>query len=324
MFDHVSFRVSDRAATERFYDAVLPAIGEERAHRGEASTLYGNFELSVGQATAERPVTRGVHLGLCAPSHAAIDAFRAGRRRCRLPQRRRARPRPEYGSDYYGAFLLDPDGNSIEAVRHGRMRELGLIDHVWLRTTELEPSRGFWQRFAEDGGLGVVVDEPELIRVRAPRGGSLTVTTRTIRPPRAAGLHLAVPADSPERVDAWHAALTAAGYRSDGDPGPRPYHPSYYGAFVIEPAGHSTELVDHGGLLGPPLVATPATSRPPTVRTPYNPAPTENLLGEGVRRRAAPRRHAPASPRPGEAGHHLRSSALHRTHDPPLPHHTSS
>lgn len=248
MFDHVTFRASDRAATERFYDTVLPAMGERRAHRGEASTLFGNFELSVAQATGERPVTSGVHLAVVAPSAAAIDAFwqagvDAGYRSDGAPGLR-----PEYAPDYYGAFLLDPDGNSIEAVRHGRQRELGLIDHVWLRTTDLEPSRDFWRRFAEAAGLGVTADEPELIRVRAVRGGSLTVThgAKTSR-----GLHLAVPAAAPGEIDAWHAALTSAGAKSDGAPGPRPYHPSYYGAFVLDPSGHSTELVDHGGVLGP-------------------------------------------------------------------------
>jgi catechol 2,3-dioxygenase-like lactoylglutathione lyase family enzyme len=35
-------------------------------------------------------------------------------------------PRPQYGGDYYGAFLLDPDGNSAEAVHHGSLREHGV------------------------------------------------------------------------------------------------------------------------------------------------------------------------------------------------------
>ncbi|MBO9533602.1 MAG: hypothetical protein J7513_11585 [Solirubrobacteraceae bacterium] len=248
MFDHVSFRATDRAATERFYDTVLPAMGEERAHRGEASTLFGNFELSVWQAADDRPVTRGVHIGLCAPSNAAIDAFwqagvDAGYRSDGEPG-----PRPEYADDYYGAFLLDPDGNSVEAVRHANMRERGLIDHVWLRAAEIEPSKRYWRAFAEAAGLGVTADEPELIRVRAPRGGSLTVTTGSRA---SSGLHIAVPADSPAAVDAWHASLTAAGHPSEGRPGPRDYHPSYYGAFVLDPSGHNTELVDHGGILGP-------------------------------------------------------------------------
>jgi len=47
-------------------------------------------------------------------------------------------------------------------------------------------------------------------------------------------------------VDEFHAALTEAGYRDDGPPGERPiYHRGYYGAYVLDPDGHSIEIVCH-------------------------------------------------------------------------------
>jgi catechol 2,3-dioxygenase-like lactoylglutathione lyase family enzyme len=47
-------------------------------------------------------------------------------------------------------------------------------------------------------------------------------------------------------VDAFHAALTEAGYRDDGPPGEREiYHPGYYGAYVLDPDGNSVEIVNH-------------------------------------------------------------------------------
>ena len=49
------------------------------------------------------------------------------------------RPRPEYRDDYYGAFLLDPDGNSAEAVHHGAMRESGKIDRRTVIATTVHP-----------------------------------------------------------------------------------------------------------------------------------------------------------------------------------------
>ena len=70
----------------------------------------------------EHPVTRGLHVGFRAPSRAAVDAFwqagiDAGYRDDGAPG-----PRTEYGPDYYGGFLLDPDGNSAEAVHGERAR----------------------------------------------------------------------------------------------------------------------------------------------------------------------------------------------------------
>jgi hypothetical protein len=47
-------------------------------------------------------------------------------------------------------------------------------------------------------------------------------------------------------VDAFHQAAVAAGYRDNGPPGERPvYHPGYYGAFVLDPAGFNVEVVHH-------------------------------------------------------------------------------
>lgn len=75
MFDHVTVRASDRAATERFYDAVLPALSVDGRHRSEHATLFGNYELSIAQASGQRPVTTGLHLGLRAPSTDAVNGF---------------------------------------------------------------------------------------------------------------------------------------------------------------------------------------------------------------------------------------------------------
>jgi catechol 2,3-dioxygenase-like lactoylglutathione lyase family enzyme len=247
VFDHVSLRASDRAATERFYDTILPALGVRERHPGAASTLFGTFELSIWQATDERPVTTGLHVGLRAPSTDAVNAFWEAGLAAGYASDGEPGPRPEYGDDYYGAFLLDPDGNSIEAVRHQHLRERGLIDHLWLRTTDLPAQRAFVLRTAELAGLSVRADEPgELIRIRGPRGGSLTLVAASYA---TRGVHLAIPAERPT-IDAWHAAMVAAGAPSDGAPGPRSYHPGYYGAFVLDPDGHSIELVDHDGVLG--------------------------------------------------------------------------
>lgn len=59
-------------------------------------------------------------------------------------------------------------------------------------------------------------------------------------------LHIALSAKTRAEVDAFHAAALAAGGTDNGGPGVRPhYHPSYYGAFVLDPDGHNIEAVCH-------------------------------------------------------------------------------
>lgn len=55
--------------------------------------------------------------------------------------------------------------------------------------------------------------------------------------------HIAFLADSQQAVQAFHAAALAAGGRDTGAPGPRPYHPGYYSAFVLDPDGNNIEAV---------------------------------------------------------------------------------
>jgi catechol 2,3-dioxygenase-like lactoylglutathione lyase family enzyme len=155
LFERVAIHASDVEASERFYDTVLPTLGLERG------------ELVVVGAP---PVTRRLHIGFAAPSRAHVDEFwrvgtAAGYRDDGAPG-----PRPQYRDDYYGAFLLDPDGNSAEAALHGALRRGGTVDHLWVRVADLEASR----RHYEQMGLPVVWESPE--RIRFGRGnGSFTL-----------------------------------------------------------------------------------------------------------------------------------------------------
>lgn len=59
--------------------------------------------------------------------------------------------RPEYHEDYYGAFLIDPDGSSAEAVYHGRAREGdNVIDHLRIRVADLAATRRFYETVVPD------------------------------------------------------------------------------------------------------------------------------------------------------------------------------
>src|SRR5262245_56053437 len=122
MYDHVTIRVSDREASLPFYDLLLGR------RTGESDVYVEWDDFSLAEATAEKPVTQRLHVGFYAPSREAVDAFwqrgvDAGYRSDGEPG-----PRPQYSEDYYGGFLLDPDGNSIEAVTHDDP-QWGRIDH---------------------------------------------------------------------------------------------------------------------------------------------------------------------------------------------------
>jgi hypothetical protein len=73
VFDHVTIRASTRSASERFYEAVLPTLGLEKTAVDEHYTEWDDFSLA--QSNEDKPVTRGVHIGLVARSRDLVDAF---------------------------------------------------------------------------------------------------------------------------------------------------------------------------------------------------------------------------------------------------------
>jgi catechol 2,3-dioxygenase-like lactoylglutathione lyase family enzyme len=236
MFDHVTLRVSDQTASEHFYDTVLPPIAIERAQSDVAE--WG--DLSIAAATVDQPVTRHLHIGLVSPSRELVDEFwrigtGAGYRDDGAPG-----PRPQYSPDYYGAFLLDPDGNSIEAVHHVEHRP-GPIDHVWIRVADLEASQRFYETVSTQTGF-VLDAETEGRRAFAGDGGSFSLVSGN--PTEDA--HIAFSAQDNRTVDDFHRVAVEAGYRDNGAPGERAvYHPGYYGAFVLDPDGNNVEVVNH-------------------------------------------------------------------------------
>ena len=70
--------------------------------------------------TDGRPVTRDVHVAFAARSRTEVDAFHAAGLTAGATDNGAPGERPQYHPGYYGAFLLDPDGNNVEAVFHDR------------------------------------------------------------------------------------------------------------------------------------------------------------------------------------------------------------
>jgi catechol 2,3-dioxygenase-like lactoylglutathione lyase family enzyme len=116
---HLWLRVADVEASRRFYAAIAPAVGlEVKVYSDEHVQLLGNgMSLS---CVAGSPTTAGLHVAFGAPDDARVAAFHEAGLAGGGRDNGRPGERSEYHAGYYGAFLLDPDGNNIEAVCHNR------------------------------------------------------------------------------------------------------------------------------------------------------------------------------------------------------------
>lgn len=120
MIHHISIGVRDLALAGAFYDAALAALGYRRVFEDDTAIGYGLvddedlFCLKLRPDAA--PAGPGFHLSFSAPSRSAIHAFHAAA--LRVGGRDNGEPglRPDYGVNYYAAFLIDPDGYRIEAT----------------------------------------------------------------------------------------------------------------------------------------------------------------------------------------------------------------
>jgi catechol 2,3-dioxygenase-like lactoylglutathione lyase family enzyme len=239
VFDHVTIRVADREASLRFYETVLRTLDVERSGEGEGFVEWDDFSLA--QATPERPATQRLHIGFYAPSREHVDAFWRAGVDAGYHDDGAPGPRPQYSADYYGGFLLDPDGNSAEGVHHGSPRT-GRIDHLWIRVADVAGSQRFYETVSPYTGFRLGTQVPGRVHFKSASGSSFGLVAGT----PSEHVHLAFTAAENGTVDAFHRAATDAGYRDNGAPGERPeYHPGYYGAFVLDPDGNNVEVVSH-------------------------------------------------------------------------------
>ncbi|MCY6382090.1 VOC family protein [Hoeflea prorocentri] len=122
LIDHIQLVVSDLKASQDFYEAVMAVLDIPVVHTGD--DFFWADELVV--SSAESPAALGVltgrhHLAFQAKDRATVDAFY----RAALTHGGRDNGAPgerAYHPGYYAAFVLDPDGNNIEAVYHGEAR----------------------------------------------------------------------------------------------------------------------------------------------------------------------------------------------------------
>jgi catechol 2,3-dioxygenase-like lactoylglutathione lyase family enzyme len=238
VFDHITIRVADRAAAERFYNTVLSTLGVGEPWTHNQYTLWGH-DFSLAQD--DQPITSGLHIGFVAPSRAHVDEFWRVGTEAGYEDDGAPGLRPQYGDTYYGGFLRDPDGNSVEAVHLDSLRAGGDVDHLWIRVADVPTSQAFYETIAPFAGFGLKHSTPERAQFADENGSFSVVAGKPTTP-----FHLAFAATEDRTVDEFHRAAIEAGYSDNGAPGERAiYHPGYYGAFVLDPDGNNVEVVNH-------------------------------------------------------------------------------
>jgi catechol 2,3-dioxygenase-like lactoylglutathione lyase family enzyme len=122
-----------------------------------------------------------------------------------------------------------------------------MFDHVAINVRDFGRSRAFYEQALAPLGYRVAMD---MSQYNAVAFGTDEKPAFWVceREPYGTGTHVAFVADDRETVDAVHAAALAAGGSDNGAPGIREhYHPTYYGAFVLDPDGNNLEAVCHKG-----------------------------------------------------------------------------
>ena len=192
--------------------------------------------------TDGEPVTRRLHVAFYAPTHALVDAFHRAGVEAGYTNDGEPGPRPQYSPEYYGAFLLDPDGNSIEAVytdnasaSSARSTICGCASRTSRpprASTHDRAVRRLRRRASTAADHTQLVGETAVVLAdrgradaqrphRLPRRRRPPSTPSTTRPPQPA-------------------------MRATGRPASAPvYHPGYYAAFVLDPDGNNVEVVAH-------------------------------------------------------------------------------
>ncbi|MDO9223701.1 MAG: VOC family protein [Caulobacter sp.] len=125
MLDHIGATVSDIARSKAFYDVALAPLGIALVMQVTPEQTGGDTHLGYGSGGRPYfwigtggPVTGRLHVAFDAPDRATVNAFHAAALAAGGRDNGAPGLRPHYHSNYYGAFVLDPDGLNIEAVCH--------------------------------------------------------------------------------------------------------------------------------------------------------------------------------------------------------------
>ena len=121
MFDHLGIHVKDVAASVAFYKAVLAPLGAKVCSEDENGAGLGPDGNAVLWLYAHKgaKTSKGAHIAFTAPDRKAVEKFHAAGLKAGGKDNGGAGLRAHYSPTYFAAFLIDPDGNNVEAVYMG-------------------------------------------------------------------------------------------------------------------------------------------------------------------------------------------------------------
>ena len=117
MYDHIGLRVKDLDASVRFYQAALAGLGHVLCSRDAGGAGLGPKDApALWLHLAQASPAAGAHVAFQAPNRRAVDQFYAEGLKAGGKDNGAPGLRADYSPTYYAAFLIDPDGNNVEAV----------------------------------------------------------------------------------------------------------------------------------------------------------------------------------------------------------------
>lgn len=116
MFDHIGLRVKDLDASVRLYRAMLAPLGHVPGARDASYAGFGPDGAPALWLHLSKNSKNGAHVALRAADRAAVDRFHAAGIKAGAKDNGAPGLRTDYSPNYYGAFLIDLDGNNVEAV----------------------------------------------------------------------------------------------------------------------------------------------------------------------------------------------------------------
>jgi len=117
MYDHIGLKVKDLDASVRFYTAALAPLGLELCSRDDSGAGFGPpGEPALWLYPVRGAKGPGTHVAFRAGKRAAVDRFHAAGLETGGQDQGAPGLRADYAPTYYAAFLIDPDGNNVEAV----------------------------------------------------------------------------------------------------------------------------------------------------------------------------------------------------------------
>ena len=278
MMMHVTLGSNDLEKSARFYDAVMPILNHTRAPIGlddfvayvpnqgvsgteatgqvDATGLIAPF-LCVCRPYDDQPASfgNGFHVAWVAMNKASVKAFHAAALANGGTDEGAPGYRAHYSSDYFGAYVRDPDGNKLQAVFYENNRTAGpggtVLSHVTLPFDDLEAGLAFYRPvFASLGIDRHKASETAGEDYAFSKGGMDLPVAYIQRPfdgkPSAYGngQHVSFFAETSAQVDKFFNTALKLGALDDGPPGNRPaYTQPYYAAYVRDPSGTKIQAV---------------------------------------------------------------------------------